>query len=89
MCSHHLILHTLPSAKLFRFVSADDNICVPDAQYYELSAQQNLWCEILEFWAFEAISLIHSWLWGLPEKYVNKRVVKVALLRCHSACFAA
>ena len=26
-----------------------DYICIPDAQYYELSAQQNLWCEILEF----------------------------------------
>ena len=25
------------------------NICISDAQYYELSAQQNLWCEILEF----------------------------------------
>ena len=29
--------------------SAEDNICISDAQYYELSAQQNLWCEILEF----------------------------------------
>ncbi len=26
-----------------------DNICISDAQYYEPSAQQNLWCEILEF----------------------------------------
>ena len=25
------------------------NICIPNAQYYEFSAQQNLWCEILEF----------------------------------------
>ena len=25
------------------------NICISDAQYYEPSAQQNLWCEILEF----------------------------------------
>ena len=30
-------------------VSMPDNICISDAQYYELSAQQNLWCEILEF----------------------------------------
>ena len=30
-------------------VSLPDNICISDAQYYELSAQQNLWCEILEF----------------------------------------
>ena len=28
---------------------AEDNICLSDAQYYELGAQQNLWCEILEF----------------------------------------
>ncbi len=27
----------------------EDNICISDAQYYELNAQQNLWCEILEF----------------------------------------
>ena len=25
------------------------NICIPNAQYYEFSAQQNLRCEILEF----------------------------------------
>ena len=29
--------------------SVEDNICISDAQYYELSEQQNLWCEILEF----------------------------------------
>ena len=29
--------------------STDDNICISIAQYYELNAQQNLWCEILEF----------------------------------------
>mgnify|MGYP000401543143 FL=1 len=29
--------------------SVEDNICISDAQYYKLSAQQNLWCEILEF----------------------------------------
>ena len=32
---------------LWRF--AKDNICIPDAQYCELNAQRNLWCEILEF----------------------------------------
>ena len=26
-----------------------DYICISDTQYYELGAQQNLWCEILEF----------------------------------------
>ena len=25
------------------------NICISNAQYSSLSAQQNLWCEILEF----------------------------------------
>ncbi len=25
------------------------NICIPNAQYSSFSAQQNLWCEILEF----------------------------------------
>ena len=29
--------------------SAEYNICISDAQYYELSARQNLWCEIIEF----------------------------------------
>ena len=29
--------------------SAEDNICISDAQYYELNARRNLWCEILEF----------------------------------------
>ena len=29
--------------------SAEYNICISDAQYYEPRAQQNLWCEILEF----------------------------------------
>ena len=32
--------------------------------------------------------LIHSWLCDFLEKRVNKWVVKVALLGCHSACFA-
>jgi len=29
--------------------SAEYNICISDAQYSSFSAQQNLWCEILEF----------------------------------------
>ena len=29
--------------------SAEYNICISDAQYYESGVQQNLWCEILEF----------------------------------------
>ena len=31
-------------------VSLHDNICISNAQYSSLSAQQNLWCEILKFW---------------------------------------
>ena len=27
----------------------EDNICISNAQYYELNARRNLWCEILEF----------------------------------------
>mgnify|MGYP004452738247 CR=1 FL=1 len=27
----------------------NNNICISNAQYYEFSAQQNLWYEILEF----------------------------------------
>ena len=26
-----------------------EKICISDAQYYELNARRNLWCEILEF----------------------------------------
>ena len=29
--------------------SAEDDICISNAQYCHLSAQRNLWCEILEF----------------------------------------
>ena len=29
--------------------SAEYNICISDTQDYEPGAQQNLWCEILEF----------------------------------------
>ena len=41
----------IPNSKLLiRTASAvRHNICIPDAQYYELSALRNLWCEILEF----------------------------------------
>ena len=40
--------------------SAEYNICISDAQYYESSVQQNLWCEILEFWACKDKRFIHS-----------------------------
>ena len=41
--SHHH--NTTPGALL------QHNICISNAQYCELSARRNLWCEILEFWA--------------------------------------
>ena len=28
---------------------AEDDICISNAQYSQLNAQLNLWCEILEF----------------------------------------
>ena len=45
-------------------VSLHDNICISDSQYSSFSAQQNLWCEILEFWTLMVIVLIHSRLCG-------------------------
>ena len=30
-------------------ISVRHNICISNAQYYDLSARRNLWCEILEF----------------------------------------
>ena len=52
----------------------DDNICISIAQYYELNGQQNLWCEILEFWAFRDNKLIHSVLCGFQEKCYEIRL---------------
>ena len=31
------------------YIMSKYDICIPNAQYSSLSAQQNLWCEILEF----------------------------------------
>ena len=55
--------------------SVEDNICISDAQYYELSAQQNLWYEILEFWAFRDNVFIHSKLYGFLAK---RREIRLA-----------
>ena len=52
----------------------EDNICISDAQYYESGAQQNLWCEILEFWALGAMLLIHSLLYGFLRKCYEIRL---------------
>ena len=75
-------------------VSLPDNICISDAQYYEFGAQQNLWCEILEFWAFRDNALIHSELYGFLEKYYEIRLANeplfsaiAPLLHSNSATF--
>ena len=74
--------------------SAEYNICISDAQYYEPSAQQNLWCEILEFWAFEDNVLTHSALYGFWTKRYEIRLAKepffaaiAPLLHSNSATF--
>ena len=45
-------------------VSLHDNICISNAQYYELNAWRNLWCEILEFWVCRDKRFKHSGLGG-------------------------
>ena len=59
--------------------SAEYNICISNAQYYELSAQQNLWCEILEFWAFIDNALTHSMLYGFLTKHYEIKLAKEPL----------
>ena len=56
--------------------SAEYNICISDAQYYESGVQQNLWCEILEFWAFIGNVLTHSMLYGFLTKHYEIRLAK-------------
>ena len=56
------------------------NICIPNAQYYELSAQQNLWCEILEFWALGDNAFIHSELCDFRTKHYEIRLANEPLL---------
>ena len=51
-------------------------ICIPDAQYYELSAWQNLWCEILEFWVVWANTFAHSMLRDFLTKCYEIRLAK-------------
>ena len=62
---------TVPFLILRRFCR--HNICIPNAQYYEFSAQQNLWCEILEFWAFGDNVFIHSVLYGFKTRRYDIR----------------
>ena len=70
------------------------NICISNAQYYEFSAQQNLWCEILEFRAFGDNVFIHSVLCGFLKKLYEIQLsneplfaVIAPLLHSNSATF--
>ena len=56
--------------------SAEYNICISDAQYYEPGAQQNLWCEILEFWAFWDNVFIYNVLCGFWAKLYEIMLAK-------------
>ena len=69
--------------------SCHDNICISNAQYYELGARGNLWCEIFELWEVEAISFVYSELCGWRVADVNHGCVKEAVLRGYSATIAA
>ena len=60
-------------------VSLPDNICISNAQYSQLSAQQNLWCEILEFWAVEDNILTHNVLCGFLSKRYETSLVNEPL----------
>ena len=57
-----------------------DNICLSNAQYYEPGAQHNLWCEILEFWAYSDSMLTYSWLCCWEEKCAMNDGAKQASL---------
>ena len=55
---------TITSNNFFRLRNLCYDICIFSAQYYDLSAQRNLWCEILEFWACGVNFFIVSLLCG-------------------------
>ena len=46
-CLKKHVHHVFMSKNMYLMSKYD--ICIPNAQYSSLSAQQNLWCEILEF----------------------------------------
>ena len=75
-------------------ISVRHNICISNAQYYDLSARRNLWCEILEFWACSDNILTLCRLRCQEEKCainteLNKphRVAIAPLLHSNSATF--
>ena len=63
------------------------NICIPNAQYSSLSAQQNLRCEIFEFWACKDKRFIHSELESLWGECAKKKKQQEACFCCNSATF--
>lgn len=90
---------SLPNSKLLNLnpqsVFYVYNICISNAQNCELSAPQNLWSEIREFWACSFILLIHSVLRGSERKCAGFSTAKVAfsfavepLLHPHTSTFA-
>ena len=64
----------------FGHLAVRHNICISNAQYYELSARQNLWCEILEFWAVWANAFAHSRLCDFMTKRYEIRLAKEPFL---------
>ena len=79
-----VIRNFVPPRKSLKFLTLRrfyrHNICIPNAQYYELSAQQNLWCEILEFWALGDNAFIHSELCDFRTKHYEIRLANEPLL---------
>ena len=68
--------------------SCHDNICISNAQYCELGARGNLWCEIFELWEVEAMLFVYSVLGGWWVADVNHGCVKVAVLVGYSGTVA-
>ena len=64
------------------------DICIPNAQYSSLSAQQNLWCEILEFWVVIVNLLTTSALYSQQAEHAKNSITKPACLCCKRATFA-
>ena len=70
--TRHLSIHFMSKASylpitsnnFFRLRNLCHDICISNAQYCHLSAQRNLWREILEFWACGVNFFIVSLLCG-------------------------
>ena len=74
---------TTPYFLLYKIFSSKKRPCpctifaFPTSQNYELSAQGNLWLEILEFWTISAILLIHNGLQRQTVKSIKNTNVKM------------